>query len=128
MTTVNTELTPDVFLDLLRESFVGSQEVYTQGSCYHVYLMLKSIFPQAVPYYMERPYHIVTEIEGKFYDIDGECDVYEDEDEDELLVYCRYVEDGNEVWEYMDDPRISMKTCKWDNYQKLSTWDGSYVS
>ena len=58
------------FISLIRDSFVGSQQVYTNGSCYHFYLILKNIYPSAKCWYDES--HIVTEIDGKFYDITGE--------------------------------------------------------
>ena len=58
------------FISRVRDSFIGSQQVYTEGSCYHFYLILKEIFPNAQPYFDED--HIVTKIDGKFYDITGE--------------------------------------------------------
>lgn len=58
------------FIAAVRDSFVGSQQVYTEGSCYHFYLILKQVFPNAVPYYDED--HIITKIDDKFYDITGE--------------------------------------------------------
>jgi len=58
------------FIAKIRDSFVGSQQVYTNGSCYHFYLILKEVFPQAKCWYDMS--HIVTEIDGKFYDITGE--------------------------------------------------------
>ena len=58
------------FIATIRDSFIGSQQVYTEGSCYHFYLILKNVFPDAKAYYDQD--HIITEIEGKFYDITGE--------------------------------------------------------
>ena len=58
------------FIATIRDSFIGSQQVYTNGSCYHFYLILKKVFPNAVCWYDES--HIVTEINGRFYDITGE--------------------------------------------------------
>jgi len=58
------------FISTVRDSFVGSQQVYTEGSCYHFYLILKEVFPEAQAYYDED--HIITKINGKFYDITGE--------------------------------------------------------
>lgn len=58
------------FIAAIRDSFVGSQQVYTNGSCYHFYLILKQVFPQALPYYDND--HIITKIDDKFYDITGE--------------------------------------------------------
>ena len=58
------------FIATIRDSFIGSQQVYTEGSCYHFYLILKEVFPQAICWYDLD--HIITEIDGKFYDITGE--------------------------------------------------------
>ena len=58
------------FIATIRDSFIGSQEVYTHGSCYHFYLILKQVFHDAEPYYdMD---HILTKIGDKYYDITGE--------------------------------------------------------
>lgn len=64
----NTEV--EIFIQTIRDSFVGSQQVYTNGSCYHFYLILKNVFSVAEPYYDGD--HIVTKIGDKFYDITGE--------------------------------------------------------
>ena len=54
----------------IRNSFVGSEIVFTKGSCYQFYLILKEVFPQAEAFYDEN--HLVTKIEDKYYDITGE--------------------------------------------------------
>lgn len=58
------------FIAKIRDSFIGSQQVYTEGSCYHFYLILKEVFPDAEPYYDQD--HIITKIGDSFYDITGE--------------------------------------------------------
>ena len=58
------------FISTIRDSFTGSQQVYTEGSCYHFYLILKEVFPEAEIYFDEN--HVITKIENKFYDITGE--------------------------------------------------------
>lgn len=67
---MKTEVAVEKFIASIRDSFIGSQQVYTEGSCYHLYLILKSVFPSAKPYY--NTYHIITKIDNKFYDITGE--------------------------------------------------------
>ena len=59
------------FISLVRESFVGSKIIYTEGSCYRFYEILKFVFPKAKPYILKED-HIVIKIEDKFYDITGE--------------------------------------------------------
>lgn len=58
------------FISTIRDSFIGSQQVYTEGSCYHFYLILKKVFPDAEPY--SDLDHIITKINNKYYDITGE--------------------------------------------------------
>ena len=58
------------FIKLIRESHSVIPEIYKSGSCYNFYLILKYVFPQSKPYFDEN--HIITEINGKFYDITGE--------------------------------------------------------
>lgn len=58
------------FISRVRDSFIGCQQVYTEGSCYHFYLILKEVFHNAKPYFDED--HVVTKIGDKFYDITGE--------------------------------------------------------
>lgn len=60
----------ELFISRVRDSFIGSQQVYTAGSCYHFYLILKEVFPEAQCYFDED--HIITEISGRYYDITGE--------------------------------------------------------
>lgn len=60
----------ETFIRTIRDSFVGSQEVFTLGSCYHFYLILRQVFPNAEAWYDQN--HIITKIEDKFYDINGE--------------------------------------------------------
>jgi len=58
------------FIATIRDSFIGSQQVYTEGSCYHFYLILKKVFPNAEAYYDLD--HVITKIGDRFYDITGE--------------------------------------------------------
>lgn len=64
------EETIEKFISTIRDSFIGSQQVYTEGSCYHFYLILKQVFPTAECWYDSD--HVITKIENKFYDITGE--------------------------------------------------------
>lgn len=66
----NREREVEKFIQTIRDSFIGSQQVYTEGSCYHFYLILKQVFPEAKAYYDAD--HIITKIGDKFYDITGE--------------------------------------------------------
>lgn len=60
----------DRFISVVRDSFIGSQQVFTEGSCYHFYLILKEVFPDAECWYDQD--HVITKIDNRFYDITGE--------------------------------------------------------
>lgn len=60
------------FLSLLRESFDGAERVYTEGSCYRLYLILKHLYPQAVALYDPIIGHVYIDIDRHVYDIKGE--------------------------------------------------------
>ena len=55
------------FIYLIRKTFGTYSE--GKGGCYKFYLILKEVFPDAVGYYNGD--HVITKINGKFYDIDG---------------------------------------------------------
>ncbi len=58
------------FIATVRESFKAASFVYTNGGCYQFYKILKHLYPEAEPW-MDKYYHVLTEIQGEFYDIDG---------------------------------------------------------
>lgn len=61
------------FLRELKHSYHLNGKIYTEGSCFRLYTMLKALFPQAKPYYSYIDGgHWITEIDEKFYDINGE--------------------------------------------------------
>lgn len=60
---------PIELIGAIRNSFKQSVNVYTEGGCYQFYKILKVAFPQAKAYYDSD--HVITEIDGKFYDITG---------------------------------------------------------
>lgn len=59
------------FINTLRNSFDGGDEVYLSGSCYHLYKILKTIKPSAECYFSNMHDHVITKIDGVFYDING---------------------------------------------------------
>lgn len=86
----------DRFLATLRESFPDAEAVYTQGSCYRLYLLLAQVFEGAEPWTDVN--HVITKIDGRFYDITGEADPrgYRpmNEDDHRLQATHRYGEIG----------------------------------
>ena len=57
------------FLGVGRNSFDAASFVYKNGLCFEFHKILRSIYPEAVPW--TNIDHVWTEIDGKFYDIDG---------------------------------------------------------
>lgn len=59
-------------IERIRDSFDGSIEVYTQGSCVKFAMILKEIFPQGNILYNSD--HAIFILEGRCYDITGEVE------------------------------------------------------
>ena len=60
------------FLKELKHSYHKNELIYTEGSCFRLYSILKTIFLQATPYYSQMDGHWITWIDSRFYDINGE--------------------------------------------------------
>ena len=84
-------MNPEQYIKLIRETFSATREEQT-GQCLKMHLLLQQAYPQAVGYYNYD--HMVTEIDGVLYDIDGiveklepsECmALYDDNDITELF-------------------------------------------
>lgn len=65
------ELDPDYILSKMRDADVCIEHVFTMGSCYQLYLIMKAIFPSAMPFINERLDHVCFDINGVMYDIRG---------------------------------------------------------
>lgn len=57
------------FIQVIRNSFIGAEFCYLNGSCYRFYLILKEVFTDAQAYYDCD--HVITRIGDKYYDITG---------------------------------------------------------
>lgn len=62
------------FLKEIKYSYYLNAKIYTEGSCFRLYKIIKTIYPQANPYYSKMDGHWITEVDGKYYDINGEID------------------------------------------------------
>ena len=71
MTRVAGSLTPEKLVARLRDSFDGAEHVYKCGSCYQLFLVLRTVWPDAEPWYDHVAGHIYTRIGRHWYDIDG---------------------------------------------------------
>ncbi len=69
--TLVTNPNPEILLTLklLNDLYDGLNHICRNGSCFQLYLLLKHLYPQAVAY--EDSNHVITEIDGCFYDIRG---------------------------------------------------------
>ena len=54
----------------IRESFIGAEYVYTHGSCFQFYRILKKLYPETCAYYDGD--HVISMIGNRMYDITGE--------------------------------------------------------
>ena len=59
------------FLAILRDSVPDAVPLYTQGGCWQLFVLLRTVWPQATPWYNHVDGHVITEIDGHFYDIRG---------------------------------------------------------
>lgn len=64
-------INPIDFITALRESDEYIKHIYTQGSCYRFHLLLKKLYPSAKPYISAKKDHVISLIDGVFYDING---------------------------------------------------------
>ena len=62
---------PEELIKSIRQSFIGSEQVYTQGSCIMFYRILKTVYPDAKPYWSQQGKHMITRIGNLYYDITG---------------------------------------------------------
>ncbi len=58
-------------IKVLRDSDRYIETIFTEGGCYQFHLFIKSLCPKAKPYITEDNEHVVTLIQGDFYDITG---------------------------------------------------------
>ena len=61
----------DKFLKELRDSADIQFKIFTEGSCFRLYKILKIIFPDAKPYWSDLDNHCITKIKNEYYDIGG---------------------------------------------------------
>lgn len=63
--------TVEIFLKELRDSADIQYKIFTEGSCFRLYKLLKIIYPNSVAYWSDRDGHCVIKIDKSFYDIGG---------------------------------------------------------
>ena len=63
------------FLKELRDSADIMLTIFTDGSCFHLYMILKTIYPESIPYWSDRDNHCIIKINDSFYDIGGNINI-----------------------------------------------------
>jgi hypothetical protein len=64
-------MNPLTIIDVLRNSDRYIESIYTMGGCYQFHLVLRTLYPQAMPYLSKEEDHVVSKIDNVFYDITG---------------------------------------------------------
>ena len=57
------------FISNIRNSHPLIKDIFLYGSCLNFFLILKSVYPNAIPYYNID--HVITKIDDTYYDITG---------------------------------------------------------
>lgn len=60
------------FLTELRDSADLQYKIFTEGSCFRLYIILKVVYKNAKVYWSDRDNHAITKINKRYYDIGGE--------------------------------------------------------
>lgn len=104
----------ELFLKELRESSDVIFNIFTNGSCFRLYSILKHVVPGAVPYWSDADAHAVVKIGDNFYDIGGK-------------VNHTYVQDQG-YYEVPEELRDGYALLKWVSNQdeKFSVTVGRY--
>lgn len=70
-------MNPEEFCNAIREADEYNEVLYLQGSCYRFFKLLKKFYPNAVCWIDKNQEHVITEIDGLFYDITGKVNLLE---------------------------------------------------
>lgn len=85
------QITPLALLNALRETDPYIATIYTEGSCYRLHLMLKRLWPEAIPVTNATGDHVGSMIDGEVYDINGIVDwSYRAMDDDDIEMAERW--------------------------------------
>jgi hypothetical protein len=60
-----------VFIGELREYVPDAPLRFTSGACFGLYRLIRAFRPDARPWYDPIAGHVYTEVDGRFYDIEG---------------------------------------------------------
>jgi hypothetical protein len=98
------QITPLALIDLLRESDPYIETIYMKGSCYQLHLILKKLWPDALPVTNAECDHVGSMIDGAVYDIRGLVNwSYRSMTEDELAMA--------EQWSFAENAMLQVGEC-----------------
>lgn len=89
-----------------------AEYIYTNGGCYRFHKILKAVFPTAIPCYFGHEdiiiEHVVTKLDGKYYDITGEIK--------DINAYHEEMYKGRSFIEGMSEKAvgIAMRRCQYN--------------
>lgn len=112
---------PEQLITALRKTDPLISEIYTKGGCYQFHLFLKTIYPRAkailVSDHNEEWNHIVTEINGESWDIEGivDFDAYANHQ-----YLCEDIKEWVEEWGYS---KRFMKAITCPHCEEPVSWD-----
>jgi hypothetical protein len=61
-------------INALRKTEKAIEVIYMNGGCYRFHLFLKDLSPQARPLISNNKDHVITEIDGRHFDVAGEVE------------------------------------------------------
>jgi hypothetical protein len=112
-------MNPLDIIDPLRKTDPYIQNIFSLGGCYQFYLFLKAIFPDAKPYMHYRKNHVITEIDNRFYDIDGEIlgmvDIEVSKIDAKNETYLPFTKEDHKIaktWSFAGNHLLSAGECK----------------
>lgn len=96
-----------LFLKTLKQSDFYIEHIFTRGSCYQLYKILKVLYRDAIPYINKIDEdHIVTKIGNNLYDING---IVKDENNYKLLDEELFKEVSE--WSFSKNNFMGIKIC-----------------
>lgn len=96
------------FLKALKDSDYFIQHIYTQGGCYQLYKILKTLWPQAKPYSNTYMAHVATMIDGVLYDIHGRIKSC---DPNEFILMSKEQMEEAESWSFAKNNDLYYGEC-----------------
>ena len=99
------------FLKELKYSYKDMDRIFLEGSCFRLYKLLKVFFPTAKALYSDEEGHWITEIDGDYYDINGELSSY-------FVEHKKFTQRNSAVEASAYVPTYEGQCCSYKKYKK----------